>query len=64
MKDPKDYISGEILDRCGSWSEDILEAISDAQEDARVDGFNDGVRKALSEVEDYCSRESTARSIY
>lgn len=59
MRDPKDYISGEILDKLGDWSDDVLDGIYDAQREA----FNEGVRVALEDVSDYATNPSVFRNL-
>lgn len=59
MKDPKDYISGEILDKLGDWSDDVLSGIEDAQREA----FNEGLQVALEDVSCYAGNSSTFRNL-
>lgn len=47
MKKASDYISGEILERIGDYSNDILEAIRLAQEDA----IKETVKECNNDVE-------------
>jgi len=40
MREPIEYISGEILEKCYGYSEDVLLAIKEAQKDAYKEGYN------------------------
>lgn len=46
MKEPIEYISGEILEKCYGYSEYVLLAIKEAQKDA----YNEAIDSAIKNV--------------
>lgn len=46
LKDVEEYISGEFLDRCGDYSEDIINAINLAQKESYNQAIDDAAENA------------------
>jgi len=63
MNKPEDYISGEALEHCYDWADDVLDAIKEAQKDAYNQAIDDAINNADVEVLGYNNYEINKQSI-
>jgi len=64
MKEPIEYISGEILEKCYGYAEDVLLAIKEAQKDAYNQAIEDSNRQVDKIALDHTSIMFIKNSIF